>query len=281
MTSWSSSSARLIAVDALDELVEHGDGGVERGDGLGGGQLACRLQPVLELGPRPVGGGLSTPGEAPHPLVEPQVEQLHEELLAILRLGVEELRELALWKDDARGEVLEGQPQQGGDRSSELVGRAGEHVVAGALSAHQPRFLGGGAGARGPHHPDGAVVRVGHGEVEAHPRLEPALADHGRDEAAILVAGHHAVQREADGVDDARLPGPGRAAEREEVGAHEVDLDGLSERREPVQLEAFRAHRQPRPRVGRPRRGARRRGRGGARRRCSSLADSRRIARAV
>ena len=83
-------------------------------DATASGSASSRVdaQAVLELGTRSVGGGLATAGQAAHPLVETEVEQLDQELLAILRLGVQELGELALRKHDAGGEVLEGQTEQ-------------------------------------------------------------------------------------------------------------------------------------------------------------------------
>ena len=98
-------------VDALDETVEHAHpafGLLERL--LGGvGQLGHLTVEDLDLG-----GGRRGPGAGglTHGLVEAEIEEGQEHVLALAGLGVEEGGELALGQHHARAEVLEGEPQE-------------------------------------------------------------------------------------------------------------------------------------------------------------------------
>ena len=92
------------------------------------------------------------------------------------------------------------------------------------------------------HDPGGAVAVVADAELERDLGLLLADADDARGEALVAVAGHAAVEREAERVDHRRLAGAGGPDQREVVDAVEVDVDRLAEDAEPLGVERERAH---------------------------------------
>ena len=113
--------------------------------------------------------------------------------------------------------------------------------------------------------------------LERHPRCEPRRRLVGAQAAGVLpVAGHRAVQREADGVEHARLPGAGGAGQQEQPGGGElveVDLRGVDEGPEGRDRQLVEPH-QPSPAA--PRRARRRPGRRHSRRTRAAAARTRR-----
>ena len=174
---------------------------------------------------RRLGCGGATVGLLSDPLVDAEVEQGDQELLAVGGTVVQEAGELALGQDDATDEVAERQAEHLLDGRRHLLGPPGQHPPVGRL---QPSLLRGDpAVSIPPDDPGGLVTPAGDLEGEPHPRL--LMADrHGRaDKALVAVAGHAAVEREADGVDHGRLARAGGPDEGEEVGVVEVDVGAL------------------------------------------------------
>ena len=88
----------------------------------------------------------------------------------------------------------------------------------------------------------GAVARVADVEGQRDLRLLGAEADDPPDEPFVVVARNAAVEREAQRVDDRRLPGAGRPDQREVVDVVERQLDRSAEHAEALELQVHRAH---------------------------------------
>jgi hypothetical protein len=235
------------------------DEGVER-RAVGGQPLAERGQrrhavgrrgPSLRRGPRqPVelaGGDLGRvavdgrplAGRAGDPVVEAEVEQPDQQVLAVAGLVVQEPGELALGQRHAGDEVVVAEADELGDRLGHLVGGAGQHLVA----PLEPGLLGGGAAApRRPHDADRGVLDAVHGEVEPDAGLGQVLADDRGDGPAVVEAGHAAVEGEGQRVDHAGLAGAGRPDQGEQVDAGEVDHHRRAEDREALGFQPDRPH---------------------------------------
>ena len=191
-----------------------------------------------ELRPLPLQAPRHLPGRLADGVEQAQLQQPDEQILALGRLGLEEPGELALGQDHAGRELLRGQPEQGGDLRVQLPGVARHHL---------PRPLQPGLPRRRPavaeaHDPDGRPALAGDVEVQPHPGLGAALRDDGRHLPFVAQPGHRAVEGEDHGVDDARLPGSGRAGQREQLDPLEVDDGPLAERGEPLHLETDGPH---------------------------------------
>ena len=106
----------------------------------------------------------------------------------------------------------------------------------------EPRFSSGGAASRSSHDSDGFVLAPFDREVESHFRLELPLANDGMHQVGVPVAGDASVERERQGVDEARFSRARRAGENEEVHSLEVAYRELPIRGEAFELESNRAH---------------------------------------
>ncbi len=88
------------------------------------------------------------------------------------------------------------------DRLVHPLGVAGQHLTV----ALEPGLLRRRAtGLRASHDPRRDVLRSAELERKAHSGLVGSLRDRGCDEPIVVVAGHDAVERKADRIEDARL----------------------------------------------------------------------------
>ena len=184
------------------------------------------------------------PGELADAVVDLEIEQPGEQIAALRGLVVQEPGELALGQHDAAREVRERQAEQLLDGGLQLARAAREdlHDLAVGTEPFEDRLRR--ARLPGPH-PDDArrpVPVLAHGELERHLGFLLADAHDARGQALVAVAGHAAVQGEAERVDDGRLAHARRADEREVVDTVEVDVDGLAEDAEPFGVQGDRPH---------------------------------------
>ncbi len=206
---------------------------------------------------RPVGGqARAVPRSLPDLLVHAEGQQLDQEILALARLGLQEVGEPALGQQHRLGEVLVGEPQDvlhgGLDRVRALgevidaggeevgqrrVGRDGrvEQIQPGLLGVHLAPLVTG----QGPHR--GVALAAGL-EHQADPAGGGRGGQRLGDGVFLAPPRHGAVQREAQAVDQRALAGPGRAGQREEVDVGEVGLGRLAVAAETVKEQPQRSH---------------------------------------
>ena len=265
------------------DLGEVGRAGCE-GDGRG-----CFAEPADEIGDRLlVGLGLLAEGEAAlaQPLLDvleaAGAEELLEDLVTVLGAGSQEGLELALRQHRDLAELVEVETNEVADEVAGLVepGRAGRPGAVDALADRDGGLLGGHAGAAELGALPGGRARdpepaAGQRRLERDLGGDSGLGLVGAQPlGGAAVAGHVAVQREADGVEHAGLAGPRGAAEQEQPGRRqgvEVDVDGAAERAERGDPQVVEPHsstllaRRSRGRPGRGRGSRRRRHPGAAR----------------
>ena len=227
----------------------------------GSATSAASLIRLTSVGDRPV-GGLDVLAQRDPVLAQPELdllepagaEELLQQPLAVLGPGAQEGLEPALGEHRDLGELGEVHPDQAADQVTGLVEAAGERHPLAVASARstvteacwtvvpEPRFLG----------------RSQLGERTIRNRRPARVASsrtHGAHRGVGLVgaqplggssvAGHVAVEREADRVEHAGLARAGGAGEQEEPGLGElveVDGDGVGERPERGDLEAVQPH---------------------------------------
>ena len=227
-------------VEPLDERRQTIGPGGRGGDGIGRsvGEVA---QAGFERAHLSLGGRRPLTGELGHLLVDPEIEQRDEQVLAGGRLVMEEASELTLRQDHALGEVVVAEPEAGRDCGRDLVARARDDLT--------PRLeagLGGvGAGFRTPHDARRRELLVADREVEPDACFGHALRDDRSHGPLIGQAGHVAVQREHHGVEHRRLAASGCTTQCEQVSALEVDDRRRPERGEALHLETYRPHGTP------------------------------------
>ena len=231
----------------LVERLERGLGLL--GAALGGLELGLLLLEGLLRGAREVGlelaldeVGLAPGRRAPlvrdllHPLVDREVEEGHQDLAALLRLALQERVELALRQDHRAREAVVVEAEDAVDLGAHLLDAVGDRLGRAVRDPLEP-LLRGLVGARGARDP---VALLADAELEHHREPLGAVAD----ELLVVVAHARdlAVEREDDRVDQRRLAGAGRAGDREEVEAGEVELDLLPEGGEAFERELVRPH---------------------------------------
>ncbi len=181
------------------------------------------------------------------------VEQALQQLATLLCVGAEELGELSLRQQHHLAELREAEPEQVSDELPGLVqprGQRGPSVWCALLEVHLGR-LGRDAGPAELgsvplRRPSDAQTPAAQRHLEHHLRSDPlvgVVAAH--RPTGVAGARHMSVEREADGVEDARLACAGRAGEQEQTGRGErVEVDALGgcERPERGDLEAMKAH---------------------------------------
>ena len=207
----------------------------ERLLGLTGPLLQCLLDAAVDLG----------------------LEQRLQDVFAPSRVGFEQLAELALGEHDDPGELVALEAEQPLDLRRHPAGLGGKHLAfflrrgARAPPQRRLRLLRGGAGAarlrtlllRASRHP---VALRAKAEVEDDLGERAGLRVVAAQALRVaLAAGCLAVEREADGVEDGRLPGAGRAVDekargRAEHGEIEILLAGVGPER--AHREAQRLH---------------------------------------
>ncbi len=64
-----------------------------------------------------------------HPLVDPEIEQRNQQVLAIARLVVEESGELTLGQEHTTAELVEAQPETLFDRGRHIRGTGCDHLI--------------------------------------------------------------------------------------------------------------------------------------------------------
>ena len=116
------------------------------GHRLGGG-AAEPVELLVGQAHRSLGRGGTAVGLLGHPLVDAEVEQGDQQLLAVGGTVVQEAGELALGQHHAAGEVGERQAEDLLDRGRHLLGPPGQHAPVGRL---QPGLLRGDPAVRGP-----------------------------------------------------------------------------------------------------------------------------------
>ena len=188
------------------------------------------------------------------PRIAAGIEEIGQQLFAVLGLGPQEVGEAALRQHHHLGELLAVQAQQTAQDVSHLVIAGGQFLPAGIGEFAQEAgglLLGGLVlAALGGAHP-----RRGTGDLEP-PVADGQLADHFRSQAsrgvvgadlpaAGTASGQRAVEGIADRIQDAGLPGTGGAIEQEQpaVGQFiEIDHFGAGEGTESLDLESVDSH---------------------------------------
>ncbi len=197
----------------------------------------CGTAPVLE----PAFDGAESGG----------VEQPLEQLAAVLAVGAQELRELALRQQHDLEELLGAHPEQPPDGLPD-VGQPGE-VLTRAVEPGQARFgvlLDGPGSAQlrtlvvgAAHDPQ---PPAGDGRLEAHLGCGAGGGVIGQQPAPVGAGpGHRAVQGERHRIEDEGLAGAGAAVQQEQsVGAEfvEVHPHGVGERAERGDLQLVQPH---------------------------------------
>ena len=215
-------------------------GGLELGLLLLEGLLRGAAEVGLELALDEV--GLAPGRRAPlvrdllHPLVDREVEEADQDLAALLRLALQERVELALRQDHRAREAVVVEAEDAVDLGAHLLDAVGDRLGR-AVRDPLEALLRGLVGADRAGDP---VALFADAELEHHREPLGAVAD----ELLVVVA--HArdlsVEREDDRVDQRRLAGAGRAGDREEVEAGEVELELLAEGGEAFERELVRPH---------------------------------------
>lgn len=206
----------------------------------------------LRLGlPGPLGGPLL------HVLVDPEAEQVDQDLLPGGRLGVQEVGELPLRQHHAGGELLVGQPDRVQHGLLHLGRGAGEHlaqvlraepgVQLGDVEPGRHQLQAGVGGLdRAPavpaDHPGRHVPVAGRLEDQPDPGLHRRGGERVGQPSGTAPAGHRAVEDEADRVQHRRLARAGRPDQGEEVGVGEVDGGLVAEDGEAGQVQPHRSH---------------------------------------
>ena len=216
-------------------------------DFIGEGDATDLVEAVHKAGD-PTGVEVGLPAEGDASVMQPALdvvesagaEELLQQLVAVVGLGPEEVLEPALRQQHDLGELRQVHAEQAADQVTRLVETAGQvsRLVVDDLLEQDRGLLRRGAAA--------ALLRTlpggGAGQVEAS-LAERDVEEDARSQArhgivaaqplgAAAVAGHLAVEGEAHCVEDARLAGPGGAAQQEEPGVGErveVDLDRVGE----------------------------------------------------
>ncbi len=177
---------------------------------------------------------------------------------ARLGVGAQEAREVALGQQDDLAELFAAHPEQLGDLLADLLVGAAE-VLPGAgrgvvLAQPALRLVQGRAGtpllgALPGRLPGDLQPASGDGQFQADlgARAGSGVVAAQRESLAGLPgAGHGAVQRVADGVEDGGLPGAGGAVQQEQSGCRqfvEVDALGAAEGSEGRDVEPVQPHR--------------------------------------
>ena len=145
-------------------------------------------------------------------VVDLEVEELGEEVAALRRLVVQEAGELALREHDALGEVREREAEQPLDGGLQLAraARRGRSRGPSASMPFEERFGRARLAVADAHDPGRPVLLLADGERERDLGFLLADADDARDLPLVAVAGHAAVQGEAERVDHGRLARAGR-----------------------------------------------------------------------
>src|SRR5918993_1884931 len=246
----------------VDPRPETGRVGLPTRGRLGSTDLA---DPADEVGDRTL-VGFAGAAELDPPLTQPAVdaveppglEDLLQQGVPLLRASAQEGLEPALGEQRDLAELGQRHSDQPGDEVAGLVQPGAERVprvgaVGGGapLGDHHPGLLSGGAGAAllGP--------RPGRRPVDAEPAARQRCLQHDTGDDVVggvvraeplgggPVSGDVAVEREADGVEDAGLAGARGTAEEEQTGLREgveVDARRVGERAEAGDLEVVEPH---------------------------------------